>query len=379
MKLMSETKRIFVAATRQNDGKTFVSLGLFNALATHFKSSSYIKPVGQEFRIVDVKNVAQKIDKDAYLFQKTYHLSQEYLPDMSPIAVPKGFTKDYLNHPNQDALKAKITSSFERLSQKHDFILIEGTGHAGVGSVFDCNNAQCAKLLNSPVILVSIGGIGKSFDEIMLNASLFKQMGINLLGVIVNKVTPEKASDTIPYIQKALERHKIPFLGYIPLNRDLLTPSIEQIILTLRPRRLETSAQTTQRIHHILVGDMVPHQALDRINDHTLVLVPGNREGLILTLLCEHLFYEKNRQMLSGFIFTDGIEPHPKIQNLLKEANLPLMLVDEDTYETSKNLQKMTFKLNDTEFEKIKSAQDMIAKAINLQPILTGIETHKLT
>ncbi len=370
---MTKTKRLFVAATRQDDGKTFVSLGLFHALSKHFKASTYMKPVGQEFRLVDVNNVKKKIDKDALLFQKTYNLAKDHLAHMSPIAVPKGFTKNYLDQPKQEALQQKITDGFKFLSQQHDFVLIEGTGHAGVGSVFDCNNAQSAKLLDSPVILVSIGGIGKSFDEIMLNASLFKQMGVNLLGVIINKITPEKADDTIPYIKKALARNGIPYLGYIPLNRDLLKPSIEQIILTLKPTRLESTAKTHQSIQHVLVGDMVPHQALDRIKDHTLILVPGNREGLILTLLCEHLFYEKERQMLSGFIFTDGIEPHPKIQALLKEANLPLMLVEEDTYETSKKLQSMTFKLNDQETEKITCAQEMLSKAIDLKPILSAL------
>ena len=48
------TRRIFVAATRQNDDKTTTSLGLFGALLSLGHNVSYIKPVAQ--RIVEVEN-----------------------------------------------------------------------------------------------------------------------------------------------------------------------------------------------------------------------------------------------------------------------------------------------------------------------------------
>ena len=52
---------IYIAATRQNDGKTMVSLGLLSALRKRVKSIGYIKPVGQQYQIIGGK----MIDKDA--------------------------------------------------------------------------------------------------------------------------------------------------------------------------------------------------------------------------------------------------------------------------------------------------------------------------
>ena len=43
------TPRVFIAATRQNDGKTTTSLGLIAALQQHFPRVGFIKPVGQRF------------------------------------------------------------------------------------------------------------------------------------------------------------------------------------------------------------------------------------------------------------------------------------------------------------------------------------------
>ena len=41
--------KIFVAATRQNDGKTTISLGFINAFKKKFKRVGFIKPVGQRY------------------------------------------------------------------------------------------------------------------------------------------------------------------------------------------------------------------------------------------------------------------------------------------------------------------------------------------
>src|SRR5438034_4655066 len=88
------------------------------------------------------------------------------LVDMSPIAVEPDFTRKYLQAANNDALVKKIQKAFDRVAWEKDFVLCEGSGHAGVGSVFDLSNARVAKLLGAKVIIDSQGGIGKPLDEI---------------------------------------------------------------------------------------------------------------------------------------------------------------------------------------------------------------------
>ena len=127
--------KIFVAATRQNDGKTIVCLGLVAAFLKMGKKVGYIKPVGQQFLQIG----HHKIDKDAFLIEDTYHLGSP-LPAMSPITIPKGFTEQYITKGKKNVLTRKIKNAFERVSKKKDVVIIEGTGHAGVGSVFDSSN-----------------------------------------------------------------------------------------------------------------------------------------------------------------------------------------------------------------------------------------------
>ena len=53
-----------------------------------------------------------------------------------------------------------------QLSAAHEFVVVEGTGHCGVGSVLGWNNARVAATLGVDVVLVANGGIGSTFDDL---------------------------------------------------------------------------------------------------------------------------------------------------------------------------------------------------------------------
>src|SRR4051812_36074439 len=107
------TPRVFIAATRQNDGKTTMSLGLLAAIQQYFPRVGYIKPVGQRF----VEIAEHKIDEDTVLMVSVYRLNCP-LVDMSPIAVEPDFTRKYLESANYDALLRKIQKAFDRVAWK---------------------------------------------------------------------------------------------------------------------------------------------------------------------------------------------------------------------------------------------------------------------
>ena len=47
-----------------------------------------------------------------------------------------------------------------RVAAGKNVVLIEGTGHAGVGACFDMSNARVAELLEAKVVIITEGGIG---------------------------------------------------------------------------------------------------------------------------------------------------------------------------------------------------------------------------
>src|SRR5437773_75141 len=245
------TPRVFIAATRQNDGKTTTSLGLIAALQQHYPRVGYIKPVGQRF----VEIAEQKIDEDIVLMDSVYQLNCP-LVDMSPIAVEPDFTRKYLQSSNNEALVKKIQKAFDRVAWEKDFVLCEGSGHAGVGSVFDLSNAQVAKVLGAKVIIVTQGGIGKPIDEVSLNQALFEKEGVEIIGVILNKVVGEKLDYITEFARRGLKRKGLDLLGVIPHQSVLSSPTIELIQEELGSEMLNKTDGFQNLVEDVAVGAM---------------------------------------------------------------------------------------------------------------------------
>ena len=179
-------KKIFVAATMQNDGKTTVSLGLIAALKKRFDKIGFIKPIGQRYLVEQ----GYKVDEDSVLIEEVFGIKCN-IKDMSPIAIERGFTERFIEKGSDNDYTRQITEAYGRVAKNNDLVIIEGTGHAGVGSVLDLSNAVVAKLLGADVLLISSGGVGKPIDEIMLNKALFDKEGVKIAGGVINKVLPE--------------------------------------------------------------------------------------------------------------------------------------------------------------------------------------------
>ena len=126
-------------------------------------------------------------DEDAVLMRDVFGLTDP-MPVMSPVHIPRGFTKAYISGEVVEDLGGLAIPGPRDAGRDRDILLIEGTGHAGVGAVIGLSNAAVAAMLGAPAIIVSEGGVGRPIDEIVLNASLFASHGVTVAGAIVNKV-----------------------------------------------------------------------------------------------------------------------------------------------------------------------------------------------
>src|SRR6266550_2365792 len=271
------TPRVFIAATRQNDGKTTTSLGLLSALQKFYPRVGYIKPVGQRF--VEIEE--QKIDEDIVLMDSVYSLNCP-LVDMSPIAVEPDFTRKYLQSSNRDALVRRIEKAFDRVAWEKDFVLCEGSGHAGVGSVFDLSNAQVAKILGAKVIIVTQGGIGRPIDEVSLNQALFEKEGVEIIGVIINKVLGSKIDYVSDFARRGFKRKGLELLGVLPHERILPKPTLELIRDELKAELLSGPDHLHNLVDDVVVGAMGAQNAMSQFKRGVLLITPGDREDIIM-------------------------------------------------------------------------------------------------
>lgn len=359
------TKRIFIAATQQNDGKTSVSLGLMYCLKKTFPRIGFIKPVGQRYLVEQ----GYKVDEDSVLIEHVCHTAAT-LKDMSPIAVERGFTEKYINRPRKQSLSKRIKDAFARIEKDNDLVIIEGTGHAGVGGVFDLSNAVVARLLESKVVLISSGGVGRPIDEVLLNKALLDKEGVEIIGVIINKVLPDKYDKVSTLVRKGLKRHGLEVLGVIPYEPGLSKPRIRQIQEDLKAEILYGATYVDNVVEKIVIGAMEPHDALRYIEDNSLVITPGDREDIILTAISMHLLYGDNGPSVAGLVLTGDVSPHPSVLNLIKCTDIPVMVVKDDTYSVAARVHDLTVKIQPQDREKTTLVIDLINKYVDMKKIV---------
>lgn len=360
----SATPRVFIAATRQNDGKTTSSLGLLSALQKFYPRIGYIKPVGQRF--VEIEE--QKIDEDTVLMDRVYRLNCP-LVDMSPIAIEPDFTRRYLESANREALVRKIEKAFDRVAWEKDFVLCEGSGHAGVGSVFDLSNAQVARILKARVVIVSRGGIGKPIDEVALNQALFEKEGVEIIGVIINKVLPDKVEYIRKFAARGLERKGLRLLGVVPHMPILANATVASIQAELQAELLNSNRQLHNLVSDVVVGAMGVNNAMRFFQRGVLLITPGDREDIILAAAAN----AEGNPPLSGIVLTGHLRPSDSVLKVIRTMPFPVLLAHDDSYQVASKVHDLTVKTQPTDTEKIAIIRDLISQNVDVNQILKAI------
>ena len=252
-------------------------------------------------------------------------------------------------------------------------MLIEGTGHAGVGSVLDLSNAAVAKLLGAQVIIVTCGGIGRPIDEVMLNKAVFDSYGVDLLGVIINKVSPEKTEKISRFARLGFQKKGIEVFGIIPFCPVLANPTIRQLMEDIKGELISGEAGLDQSVVKIIVGAMPPHTALDYFKGDVLLITPGNREDLILTALACSVPGTSADYGVKGIILTCGVRPNKSILRLVEGTDIPIIMVNDDTFSTAQNITRLIIKIRPQDKEKIARVKQLIKDHVNIDSIIDKI------
>jgi BioD-like phosphotransacetylase family protein len=293
------------------------------------------------------------------------------LTDMSPIAVEPDFTRKYLESANNETLVRRIQKSFDRVAWEKDFVLCEGSGHAGVGSVFDLSNAQVAKHLGCKVIIVSRGGIGKPIDEVALNQALFEKEGVEIIGVIINKVLEDKVDYITDFARRGLKRKGLELLGVIPHKAILERPTLEIVRDELDAEPLNKTKQWQNSVTDVVVGAMGVNNAKNFFKRGVLLITPGDREDLIAAVAANYA--AAKCEPMAGIVLTGDLRPHNEILKLIREMPFPVLLARQDSYKVASIVHDLTVKTRPGDTEKISLIRDIVAKSVDVKKILSKL------
>ena len=363
---MKKYRNIYVAATSQHVGKTTSTLGLVTAYARSGIKVGYCKPVGQQF--VDLNDLI--VDKDAILFSDLiqFHIDPAI---HSPVILGPGATTAFLDNPTAVDLDAKIRFAAEALAKENELTIFEGTGHPGVGSVANLSNARVAKILDAGVIMVVEGGIGKTIDMLEMCMALFKLEGVPVIGVIINKVLPDKIHKVKKYVGMWLKQQHIPLIGVIPYDQTLAYPLIRTIVKAVNGTIIFNKDKEDNKVENIIAGSLIDLQELNSSQDQLLVVSTKSINNAIdkIILICKNNGIEHSP--LAGIVATGQGNIDSSTLRYIEEHQIPLIRTDLDTYGSVIKISKIEVKINRNTQWKVNRAIELINQNID-QKILTG-------
>ncbi|GMH83495.1 hypothetical protein TL16_g09615, partial [Triparma laevis f. inornata] len=377
------SRPIFVAATRQHVGKTSVSLALCAGLQKRFDKVGFLKPVGQQHLTVHSPSLNEevRVDKDVKLIKQHFKLDHLDYAWMSPVIIPQGYTRDYVDGlVSKNAQMESIHTAFNLQNEASDVMLLEGTGHIGVGSCVNANNAQVAAMTGSDMVLVANGGLGSAYDDLSLNYNLCQANNVRVAGVVINKVKPDKYEQTKKYMSALLKNNwGVPLLGCVPDKPFLGCPALADLERLFNTKLL-AGEQLRMRHYNVTEINLVT-TSLGRFLENlrvkptrTMYVTHVTRNDIILGFLGEY-----QRKMAEGAEFEAalvlcGRKPRydlfPELKDMIKSLNAPVLHVSKSTYKAMEMIQFFTPKLNIDDTSRVGQAIDHYEPFIDFDTLL---------
>ncbi|NVN90853.1 MAG: dethiobiotin synthase [Desulfuromonadales bacterium] len=313
-------RKIFVAGTGQHCGKTTTSLSLLHLAQKKYQHVGFIKPVGPKPTILR----GHIVDKDAVLMAQVFGL-HKYLRFMTPVPVFPDTTRRVIDgNILVSELEDRICHAIAELEKRCDFIVIEGAGHPGVGSVLKLSNARIAGMLGAPVLLVTGGGVGTVIDAVSMDLALFEKEGADVRALLANKLITEKREKTLDYLRRGLAGESFAVVGGFDYQSVLADPTLRRISRLLGLPLQGNHREMGRIIHHLQIGAASTQRVTELLKDSSLIIVTSSRDELLVTLANLYQMHDY-RARIAGLIIP-GVTPVSTItQRIIDHSRIPYM------------------------------------------------------
>ncbi|MHA1940925.1 MAG: DRTGG domain-containing protein [Candidatus Hodarchaeales archaeon] len=347
-------KKVIVASTHEEAGKTSIIIGLAKALTKENKKCGYMKPIGD--RLLYQKK--RLWDYDAALVSSILNL--EELPEN----VSMGFDHTKLKYMyNENSTKEKLKELCSAICQNKDIVFIEGGKNLSFGQSVFLNPQTVTNTLEGELLLILSGDENDILDEITFLTKCVLSTKTNLLGVIINQIKDVKEFEKL--FSTLFSDLGVTLLGIIPFEESLTRFTMDYLYQTLLAKVIAGENGLANIVHHTFVGAMSADQVVTKPLwnlENKLIITPGDRSDMILAAL------ESNT---SGILLTNNIFPDdPIIKSIADRRNIPILLVPQDTFTVAKLIDDMEILFTKEEKRKIKLLERLVKENIDLDPFL---------
>lgn len=339
---------LYITSIETFSGKTAVCLGLGKHIQSEGCKVGYFKPLGTSPR--DMGGGCYQ-DADAMFAAQALHLTEP--PEiLSPVCLTLKLFESQLTGPAQDLITIVMRAYSEVKSDK-DIVILEGGASLREGYAVGLATSTVARMLGASVLCVIKYRTPVSLIDDALTA--FTRVGDQLLGVVINSVTPDGmrfARETgVPY----LEKHKISVLGLLPEENVLHATSIGEIAAACRGEFLCGADKAGELVENLLVGAMGVDQARERMQQtpSRAIITGGDRTEMIVTAL------ETSAKVI---VLTGSLRPSPILLQQAIEMGVPMVLTPHHTLRAVEMIEQFFGKGRMAQPEKLARFEALLAE-----------------
>ena len=319
-------RKLYISAVGQHCGKTTASLSLLHLAQKKYRRVGFIKPIGPK----PIKFKGVTVDSDVALMAQVFELGHD-LQQMSPVIIQRYTTREFIDEKiNAEQLEQQIIAACQAIERECDFLIIEGSGHPAVGSVIGLSNAHIARILKAPVLMVTGGGIGSVVDAVNQNRMLFEQQGVEIRGILANKLIPEKRDATLDYLDKVFSREPFKLFRGFNFQPVLANPTLRRIATVLDLELRGNQEDANRIVHHVQIGAPSTQRVTELLRDSTLVIVTSSRDELLVTLANMYQIPEY-RQQVAGLLIPGIAKISNITQLILDNSKIPYLRTNRHT------------------------------------------------
>jgi phosphate acetyltransferase len=309
---------VYIASPEGDTGKSTVALGVLQMLCATTARVGVFRPITRSATEPD------------YILELLLEHSTADIEYQQAVGV--GYEQV---HADPDAAISEIVMRYHEVAAVCDAVVIVGSDYTDVAGPSELRfNARIAVNLGAPVLLV-VRGAGRSAEEVEQLVELctaeLKSEHAQLVAVVANRCAPGE----LEVVREVLAPFGVPSwsLPEVPL---LIAPTMAELCEALDGEMYSGDPELLDReALGVMVGGMTAEHILERLFDGAVVIAPGDRSDVLLSVVNAH--EAESFPSLAGIIMNGGLLPHPAVARLITglKPRLPILTTDLGTYETA--------------------------------------------
>jgi len=343
-------KNIIVTSLRKDAGKTSIIVGLAKNTALKL---GYLKPFGD--RLLYRKK--RLWDFDAAV------CTTAMAADESPENMSIGFDHSKLRFMyDEHSTGDKVREIAAMNSSGKDVMMVESGLDISRGLSVYLDALSLCKYLDGELLVILAGTNDQICDDAHALRKMIDASDVKLAGVIINKVHDIEDFKTV--YGEHFQALGLPLLGILPYDEEMTQPTMRFLSDLFFAKILAGEKGLGNLVKDVFVGAMSADAVLrvQRFNkDSKLVITSGDRSDMILAAL---------DTKASGVILTNNILPPPNIIAKAAAANVPLLLVAQDTFQAAKKVDDLVPLLSKDDEDKMARLKEMIKTHVDMDALL---------